>query len=68
MAKGKVDYDVNAATKAASKLAELAALDQSAFSIVGTTQGQISDSRAKAENLVRSFPFAPTSAVVWTRR
>lgn len=49
MAKGTIEYDAAAASGAAANLAALATLDQSAYWVPGTAQGEVEGSRAKAE-------------------
>ncbi|MDA8747316.1 cytochrome c [Litoreibacter sp.] len=49
MAKGTTEYNADAAGVAAKNLATLAAMDQSAYWVPGTAQGEVEGSRAKAE-------------------
>jgi len=49
MAKGDIEYDAEAATAAASNLAALSQLSQARYWPQGTAQGEVPNSRAKAE-------------------
>ena len=49
MAKGEADYDAALATAAAGNLARVARLDRSVLWVEGSVQGEVPDTRAKAE-------------------
>lgn len=55
MAQGKMDYDAELATKAASNLAALTSLDQSMMWPAGTDSGSMEGTRAKAD-IWSNFP------------